>query len=183
MKSNISRQSIYMLTTSLVLVVFVLVFSIMFLIPEGKKYRIHRDVLKKESLELKQLTQAYEKTDAELKKLQHDNSRIIKAFDKPFDAQKFEKQYKVFFTSLKVSKKEKLENEDDFDVYEINTTSTIDSPKNFYDFLDSINKSDWIIGVNFPIEFKKDDSNIRSSFNMRVYNDIKDSKVTTHAKH
>jgi hypothetical protein len=56
-----------------------------------------------------------------------------------------------------------------FTIYEVNTTSKINSPKVFYNFLDSINKSDWIIGVNFPINFKREADMIRSSFTMRVY--------------
>lgn len=169
MKINLPRQNIYLLILSVFLFIFVLLFSFIVLIPEGKNYRAKKTELKKENLELKQLSDFSNEKEIILQNLQSDNSHIITAFDAKFDAQKFEKEHKVFFGYLKVSKKSKVEDEDDFEVYEVNTTSEISSPKSFYDFLDSLNKSNWIIAVNFPINFRRDREMISSSFTMRVY--------------
>ena len=175
MRTNLSRQNVYILTASLFLLLFVTVFSFAILIPQGKEYRVKRAELKKESLELEQLNDFFSKKSQILSKLQSDNLHVITAFDKSFNADRFKKLYKSYFTSLEISKVNRLEDEDGFNVYEVNTTSKISSPQNFYDFLDSINKSDWIIGVNFPIEFKRDGEKIKSSFTMRVYSNAKDS--------
>lgn len=105
-----------------------------------------------------------------LKGLQSANRHIITAFDTAFDAERFEKQYKTYFSTMQLTQKQKVGMEDEiFHVYEVNTTSHISSPTTFYDFLDAVNKSDWIIGVNFPIHFKRDAEMISSSFTMQVY--------------
>jgi hypothetical protein len=82
---------------------------------------------------------------------------------------------------LSISKVLKSGDEDGFAVYEVNTTSQISSPKSFYDFLDAINKGDWIIGINFPINFKREADVIRSSFTMKVYSVKDDSNSTNDA--
>jgi len=176
-KINFSRQNIYLMAVTLFLLLFVLVFSFGVLIPEGKEYRIKKTELKKENLELKQLSDFSIEKEVILQKLQSDNLHVIKAFATEFNAQRFEKLHKPFFSTLSVSKTSKAEDEEDFSVYEVNTTSQISSPKSFYNFLDAVNKSDWIIAVNFPINFKRDGEIISSSFTMKVYNN-KESNAT-----
>lgn len=170
MKINFSRQNIYLMTVTLFLLLFVLIFSFGVLIPKGKEYRMEKTELKKENLELKQLSDFSIEKEVILQKLQSDNLNAIKAFATEFNPERFEKQHKSFFSSLSVSKVSKSEDEEEFSVYEVNTTSEISSPKSFYNFLDAINKSDWIIAVNFPISFKRGGEMISSSFTMKVYN-------------
>lgn len=177
MKINFSRQNMYLLFMTLFLLLFVLIFSFLVLIPEGKEYRMKKAELKKENLELKQLSDFSIEKEVVLQKLQSDNLHAIKAFVNEFSPERFEKQHRAFFSSLSVSKKSKTEDEDDFSVYEVNTTSQISSPKSFYNFLDAVNKSDWIIAVNFPINFKREGEVISSSFTMKVYNN-KESNAT-----
>lgn len=178
MRTNLSRQNLYLLAISLFLLIFVLIFSFGVMIPKGKSYRIKKTELKKENLELKQLSDFSIEKEVILQKLQSDNSHVIKAFDTNFSADKFVNQHRGVFNSLSVSKSSKLENEDGFSVYEVNTTSKINSPKSFYNFLDAINTSSWIIGINFPINFKRDGEMISSSFTMRVYSNNKESNST-----
>jgi hypothetical protein len=146
------------------------VFSFSFLIPEGKEYRIKRAELKKENIELQKYKNFRDEVLEKLNKLNTENRRIITAFDKEFDLLRFKKMHSGYFNSLVIKKKVQVEDEEGFNVYEVNTTSQINSPTNFYDFLDAVNKSDWIISVNFPINFKRDDEVISSSFTMKVYN-------------
>jgi len=178
MKSSISRQHIYLLVASLILFIFVLIFSFAVLIPEGKEYRIKRVELKKANKELREYEYFYEETLDTYKNLQAKNRTIINAFDATFSPYRFEKQHKKHFSELTVSELNIASADKDFAVYEVNTTSQINSPKNFYDFLDAVNKSDWIIGVNFPINFKRDGELIRSSFTMKVYCNNKESNST-----
>ncbi|MCX6075607.1 MAG: hypothetical protein NTW78_01825 [Campylobacterales bacterium] len=180
---TITRQTIYLSVVSLLLFVFVFVFSFLVLIPEGKMYRIQKSELKKENLELEKYQEFNNETLDRLKKLQSDNAHIITAFKTPFNAEQFEKLNKIYFNSLSISEKIKVDNEEEFSVYEVNTTSKINSPKVFYDFLDAINKSEWIIAVNFPINFKKEADMIRSSFTMKVYSNelnASQNKSSTH---
>ena len=178
MKINISRQNIYLLVVSIFLLVFVLLFSFLVLIPEGQQYREQRTELKKESQELRKYQNFHEETFDHLKQLQSDNRNIIRAFDTAFSADRFEKKHRAYFSSLSIAKQSAQKSEGEFSVYEVNTTSQISSPKSFYNFLEAVNKSDWIISVNFPINFKRDSELIKSSFTMKVYKAQQDSNQT-----
>lgn len=178
MKINISRQSIYLLIVSVFLLIFVLLFSFLVLIPEGKEYREKRGELKRERKVLREYQDFHDETLELLKELQSENRGIITAFDTSFNIGKFEKKHRPYFSSLSVSKVPSLSQEGEFNVYEVNTTSKISSPKSFYEFLDAVNKSDWVVGINFPIKFKRDGELIKSSFSMKVYSISKDSNKT-----
>ena len=178
MKISISRQHIYLLFISVFLFLFVVVFSFSVLIPEGKEYRIKRALLAKELKELKKYQNFNDETYELLKTLQSENRHIISAFDAVFDIKRFEKQHKAYFTSLNISEVTPLAAQEDFAVYEVNTSSKITTPKTFYEFLDAVNKSDWIIDINFPIDFKREDEMIKSSFTMKVYYNNPDINVT-----
>lgn len=169
-----SRSNIYLLTTSLFLLIFVVAFSFLVLIPKGKFYRINKNEAHKISLEQKQLQEHYNSVTTEHNKLLQQSNHIINAYANSFDPQKFKEQNQKYFNSLNISEVKESGEEEGFRVYEVNTLSNINSPQNFYDFLDNINKSDWIIAVNFPIEFKREETNIKSSFTMKVYNNKKD---------
>lgn len=169
-----SRPTIYLLITSLLLLIFVMAFSFLVLIPKGKFYRITKSEVHKISLEQKQLQEHSNSVTTELNKLLQQNAHIINAYANSFDPQKFKEQNQQYFNSLNISEVKESGDEEGFKVYEVNTLSNINSPQNFYDFLDNINKSDWVIAVNFPIEFKREDTNIKSSFTMKVYNNKKD---------
>lgn len=173
-----SRQNIYLLATSLFLLIFIVAFSFLVLIPKGKLYRINKGETHKISLEQKQLQEHYDLVSAELNKLTQENTHIINAYANEFTTKAFYEQNQKYFNSLNISEVKESGIEEGFSVYEVNTISNINSPQNFYEFLDAINKSDWIISVNFPIEFKREDNNIKSSFTMKVYNNAKESNST-----
>ena len=160
------------------LFLFVLIFSFGVLIPEGKEYRTKRIELKKEIIEDNKYKTFHDNTLKKLKDLQSKNRNIITAFDRPFSPKRFEKQHKSHFSSLSIAKVDRVKDVEGFSVYEVNTTSHISSPTNFYDFLDALNKGDWIIGVNFPIKFVRDGEMIKSSFTMKVYSNNRDKNST-----
>ena len=178
MKINISRQNIYLLSLSVFLLIFVLIFAFALLIPEGKEYRNKRADLKKENVELRKYENFRDDVLEQLTELKSDNRHVIAAFDKSFDADRFEKMHRSYFKSLKIEEQIQLENIKEFSVYEVSTTSHINSPKSFYDFLDAVNKSDWIVGINFPIHFKREAEMIRSNFTMKVYGIAKDTNAS-----
>lgn len=179
MKINISRQNIYLLALSVLLFIFVLIFAFALLIPEGKEYRNKRADLKKESVELRKYEDFRDEVLERLTELKSKNKNIITAFDQDFNISRFEKIHKAYFNSLSISPKTQMEDEEEFSVYEVNTISDINSPQSFYEFLDAVNKTDWIIAINFPITFKRDDKTLKSSFTMRVYGISKDTNTTS----
>ncbi len=169
MKINISRQHIYLLSILTFFLIFVLIFSFALLIPKGKEYRKNRTEFKKESKELRRYQNFHNEVESRLKELQSDNRHIITAFDATFDPNRFQKQHRNYFSALTLSELSQVSDDDEFIAYEVNTTSEISSPKSFYEFLDAVNKSDWIISVEFPINFKRDSEMIKSSFTMKVF--------------
>ena len=177
-KIEISRQNIYITILSLLLLIFVLIFSFSLLIPQGKEYRIKRAEIKKINKEVHKFENFHFETLALLKNMQGENRNTITALKTQFSKERFLKQHKEFFNSLTLSKRAKVDNEGEFIVYDVNTSSQMNSPKSFYDFLDAINKSDWMIGVNFPIVFKRDGEMIHSTFSMKIYSDPKESNTT-----
>lgn len=178
MKISISRQSIYILSLSVFLLIFVFVFAFVFLIPEGKEYREQKSSLLKETRDFRKYTNYRDEVLEKLTELKGENRNIINAFRKNFDAQRFEKIHGGFFNSLTIAPQVQQENEGLFSVYEVNTVSQIDSPQSFYDFLDAVNKSEWIIGINFPINFIRDGEVIRSTFTMKVHGIAEDVNKT-----
>lgn len=169
MKINISRHYIYIISLSLLLFIFVIFFAFSVLIPEGKEYRSKRAAFNKEQKELAKYKNFSDETYEMLKNLQSENRHTITAFDTLFDIEKFQREHKEHFSSLTIQKVQTLEPEEGFNLYEVNTSSKISTPRNFYTFLDAVNKSNWIIGINFPITFKREGELINSSFTMKVY--------------
>ena len=174
MMSRITRQGIYILLISVFLLTFVLIFSFSSLIPEGKEYRKEKAQLLVQKNDFYRYQNFETQTYDTLKKLQSDNRHIITAFDKEFLPERFVKKYKSSFKSLKIIKTKSLDLEEGFCVYDVKISSQISTPTVFYKFLDEINKSDWIVGINFPIEFVREGEVLNSSFKMKVYSNSKD---------
>jgi len=86
MKINISRQNIYLLSLSIFLLIFVLLFSFLVLIPKGKEYRESRGELRNHSRELKRYKNFNDSTLQKLQELQSENRHIITSLDTSFNA-------------------------------------------------------------------------------------------------
>jgi len=168
-KFHISRQMIYILTLAVVFLIIVFIFAFVFLIPSGKEYRVKRLETKKFSYQVDQIQDEYDNVYSKLKTLQADNRHVISAYKSIFNPTRFSTMYRPHFQSFTLSELTAHSQDGKFAVYEVNTSSLIQSPQGFYDFLDGVNKSDNIIGVNFPIDFKRDGDLIKSSFTMHVY--------------
>lgn len=165
-----NRQTLSMVLLSLILMISVVAFSFLMLIPKGKEYRILRLENKKELQKLESAQQKHDETLQRLQELEAQYRPTITAFDTLFNPERFTRLYKKEFDDLFLTEVTTFETNGTFKTYEVNATSKITSPQSFYTFLENINKSEWIIGVNFPIHFERDGDKIRSSFTMRVYN-------------
>lgn len=165
-----NRQTLYIIILSLVLLIGVVLFSIFLLIPKGKEYRTLRLESKKEYQQLDLAQQQHDLILNRLNEMKEQNAHTITAFETPFNPNRFERLYRKEFSDLYLTEVTTFENNGSFKVYEVNATSNITSPESFYKFVEGVNKSKWIIGVNFPIHFERDGDKIRSSFTMRVHN-------------
>lgn len=173
-----SRQTLYMVLLSTFLLIGVIVFAFLALIPKGKEYRSLRLESKKEFQRLDLTQQRHDELYDKLKEMQSQNRHTIAAFETRFNPERFAKLYKNEFQDLYLTEITAEESNGTFKVYEVNATSKITSPQSFYNFLEGVNKSEWIIGVNFPIRFERDEEKIRSSFTMKVHNRLDVEKET-----
>lgn len=165
-----NRQMLLMVILSLVLLIGVVSFSFLLLIPKGKEYRSLRLESKKEIQAFDLAQRRYDQTNERLGELQARHKHVISAFATPFNAERFTQLNKKEFQDLYLTEITEQDSNGTFKIYEVNATSKITSPQSFYHFLESVNKSDWIIGVNFPVHFERDGDMIRSSFTMKVHN-------------
>lgn len=170
MSKVMKRQTLHLLILSSILLIGIIVFAFVFMIPKGKEYRALRLENKKQEQELETVQLKHDRTAEKLKELQSKNRHIISAFVTPFNPERFTKLYSKEFEDLYLTELESADDNDSFRIYEVNATSKITSPQSFYNFLEGVNKSDWIIAVNFPIHFERDGERIRASFTMKVHN-------------
>jgi len=171
-----NRQMLLMVIFSLVLLIGVVSFSFLLLIPKGKEYRTLRLESKKEIQALDLAQRRFDQTNDRLGELQTRHKHIITAFATSFNPERFTKLNKKEFQDLYLTEITEQDTNGTFKIYEVNATSKITSPQSFYHFLENVNKSDWIIGVNFPVHFERDGEMIRSSFTMKVHNSPKENK-------
>lgn len=169
MSKRQNYRTLYLILVSLSLFIAIVVFSVFFLIPKGKEYRALRLESKKEQQMIARVQGQYDKVNEKLEKLKSENTHTIKAFKTPFDPKKFTKNNHADFEDLYLTEIEMIDQNGSFKVYEVNATTKITSPQVFYQFLEKINKSDWIIGVDFPIYFEREGDKIKSSFTMKVH--------------
>ncbi|MDP2077460.1 MAG: hypothetical protein Q8N01_02520 [Sulfuricurvum sp.] len=169
MSKRQNYRTLFLVLVSLFLFIGIVVFSVLFLIPKGKEYRTLRLESKKEQQIIGRVQGQYDRVNKKLEKLKSDNAHTITAFKTAFDPKKFTKNNHEDFEDLYLTEIEMLDHNGSFKIYEVNATTKITSPQVFYQFLEKINKSDWIIGVNFPIYFEREGDRIKSSFTMKVH--------------
>ncbi len=169
MSKRENHRTLYLVLISLLLFTSIVIFSIFFLIPKGKEYRTLRLESKKEQQLIAREQLKYDKAQEKLKKLKSKNSHTMTAFSTAFDPKKFTKNNHKDFEDLYLTEIEMGDHNGSFKVYEVNATTKITSPQIFYQFLEKINTSDWIIAVNFPIYFEREGDRIKSSFTMKVH--------------
>ena len=172
MSQRTNHRTLYLVLISLILLVGIIIFSVLFLIPKGKEYRTLRLESKKENQLITQAQERYDDVNEKYTKLKGENTHIIQAFKTPFDSVRFTKNNHQDFQDLYLTEIEMAEHNGSFKVYEVNATTKITSPQTFYQFLEKINKSEWVIGVDFPINFERDGDKIKSSFTMKVHSNI-----------
>ena len=119
-------------------------------------------------------TEQYQQLLKEVEKLRNKNLKILNALKRPFNT----KNFKLFASKYMKINSIKKENTKPYQNKFIKTTylisSTIKSPKNFYDFIDASKNYKNVIRVYFPFNFVKNKNDINLTFRIDVYNIKKD---------
>jgi len=105
----------------------------------------------------------------ELKKLKHNNLKIIRAFDTKFKENEFLKFSKKYFKQVSLKKDKSRVYKKDFILYDFNTVSKITDPTVFYRFLTDINRYDNVVQADFPIQMQAVGDDINTTFKLKVY--------------
>lgn len=171
MSKRKSHQTLYLVLLSLLLLSGVMAFSFFFLIPKGKEYRTMRLESKKEEQLIFMAKENLAEKEATLSTLSKKHDATLKAFARSFNPKKFTQEYQHAFHDLYLTELESGDANGTFKIYEVNATTKITSPQTFYEFLEKINNSPWIISVNFPINFEREGEWIKSSFTMQVHHE------------
>ncbi|NOQ30808.1 MAG: hypothetical protein GQ570_06765 [Helicobacteraceae bacterium] len=168
---TISRNMLQTLSFGAILLIIILIAAFMLLIPKGKEYRGDRIEKRKSKMVVNKYQAWHNGIATNLKSLQTKNKNILSAYEYQFNPERFKTLYESYFQNLELSQVKDVNISSDFNIYEVKATSSISSPTIFYDFLDAVNKGEWIISIDFPIEFDRSAESIKTSFKMRVYSD------------
>ena len=172
--SNIDRslEKIDIMKLLLFLMAFIVItFSIVFLmiIPNVKEHRALQTEYKRVLVHKTRVENLYLEREAELSKLKVENDAVIKAFKHVFTQEEFITYARKFFAEVHLTQITKSEYKKEFVEYELNVTSTLKTPTNFYSFLEGLNRYSSIVQADFPIHLESGKESITSTFKLKVY--------------
>ncbi|WP_457595960.1 hypothetical protein [Hydrogenimonas sp.] len=105
-----------------------------------------------------------------LKALKAKNRKVLHAFENPWNEKRFLETARRYFTAVSLRPVEVNATERHYKIYEINARAKMESPQNFYKFLEALPSIPHVIQADFPIAFRSDGkSEIEGVFRIRVY--------------
>lgn len=149
-------------------IIFVLI------VPNIKEYKQIKALYSRNDITTARLKSNLEAKESQLQQTAKKNQKLLDALVVNFNEKKFIQYANKYFNSVKLSKDRANKNHKGFLVYELNVSSSIKSPKNFYDFLEGLSSYESVIKADFPIQMRAKGDLIQSSFNIKVYN-LKDN--------
>lgn len=149
----------------------VIIFSIIFLIiiPNVKEHRSLQAEHKRVLVHKTRVENLYLEREAELTRLKTENAAVLLAFKHPFTQEEFLKYAGKFFTQVNLTQVTKTDYKKEFVEYELNVTSLLKTPTNFYNFLEGLNHYSSIVQADFPIHLESNQDRITSTFTIKVY--------------
>lgn len=153
----------------MIFLVITFVFVFLLIIPNVKEHRILQAEYKRVLVHKTRVENLFLEREAELSKLKAENVHIIKAFKHPFTQEEFMRYASKFFTQVSLMEVTKSDYKKEFIEYELNVTSTLKTPSNFYNFLEGLNQYDSIVQADFPIHLESTKESISSTFKIKVY--------------
>jgi len=173
-----SLEKIDLVKLLIYLLVFIVItlFMILFVIvPSVKEYRVSKSTYKKAFIHKARVESILLDRKKELSNLSSQNRRAITSFMHKFSTDNFIKYAGKFFNDVSLVEVSKKAYKAEFVEYELKVSTSLKSPKNFYDFLDGLNRYENIVQADFPIYMEANNSKISSTFTIKVY-DINSTK-------
>ncbi|MBP1681472.1 MAG: hypothetical protein H6Q35_1811 [Proteobacteria bacterium] len=153
----------------MVFIIITFTFVFLLIIPNVKEHRILQAEYKRVLVHKTRVENLFLEREAELSKLKAENVHIIGAFKHPFTQEEFMRYAGKFFTQVSLMEVTKSDYKKEFVEYELNVTSTLKTPSNFYNFLEGLNRYSSIVQADFPIHLESTKESISSTFKIKVY--------------
>lgn len=142
-----------------------------FIVPNVRVYKKVKVEASRHEYKVKRLEGLLKKDRDRFYKLTKKRLVLLNNLDRDFDAEDFMKFAKSYFQSVSLSKiRQASQGGKIFTTYELNLTSSLKSPENFYKFLDKLKEYKNVIKANFPVKMIAKNDTITASFNIKIYN-------------
>ncbi len=171
-RADRSLEKINYIKLLIFLVVFIFVTLLLIsilILPNIKKYRVARGEFNQVMVHKIRVESVLKEREKELKKMRLDNWKIFAAFKHNFTKEEFLTFAKQFFNKVTLKNIKQSSYTKEYEIYELNVTSSLKTPIKFYQFLDSLNHYTNIVQADFPIDLKSNGNIIYSSFKIKVY--------------
>ncbi|WP_456470597.1 hypothetical protein [Caminibacter sp.] len=144
--------------------------------PSIKKFKQTQKKYFEAKYEFNMVNNQYNKTLNELKMLKKENAKILNAFRRDFNINNFKNFASQFMEITSIEKNGTKPFKKDFLTTIYFVKSKINSPKDFYDFIDALKNYKYIVKVYFPINFQKEGKKILLTLKLEHYR-LKNSKA------
>jgi len=148
-------------------VLFVLIFALV--IPSVKEYKRVNGIYVQSKAEFMAAEQEHDEIFDRLKVLQSKHRKITEAFENRWDEKVFIRSAEKFFQKADLKQLDVNLSDPNFRVYELNAMTKMESPQNFYRFLDALSSLPYVIQADFPIAFRAGKGEIEGVFRIRVF--------------
>ena len=155
-----------------VLFYLVLLFALIFLlvVPLVKGYKSSHMAYIKTKSEYMKIRQKHDDTLHRLKTLQSKYRKVVAAFENRWDEKDFERRCKMYFLEVALTPVETNGSDPRFKIYQLHALTTMQSPQNFYRFIDALPSMPYVVQADFPIAFKAHGGDkIEGIFKIRIY--------------
>ncbi|NOX16315.1 MAG: hypothetical protein GXP61_09915 [Epsilonproteobacteria bacterium] len=153
--------SIFIITT--------LVLILTLILPNVKQYRSYKNQYNSAVVHKTKVQNVLNGRINEIKKLRLDNAKVFNSFKHKFTKPEFVLFANNFFDKVTLKEVKKSIHKKEFKVYELNVTSALKTPVNFYKFLDGLNHYQNMIQADFPIDLKSNGKVINATFKIKVF--------------
>ncbi len=168
-KNKLRIEPVKMLLFFLVFVIIVFFVIFVFIVPSVKSYKKIKTEHARFALMTRSMEEVISKKEEELHTLVKDNSQALDALIARFDRNDFVAYANKFFKKVKLSKMQNNKIKDGYTLYELNVTSSIHTPSNFYNFLDGLVRYKSVVKIDYPITMQADKEMIKARFKVQVY--------------
>jgi len=160
-----------------IIILFILVFGIV--IPSIKEYKSERKMYLTIQNRYEIIKNEHENIYDKLKTLQHKNRKIVETFEKEWDEKEFLKRANSYFNKVKLKLVDNNITDPKFKIYEMDATTKMSSPENFYRFMEALPLMPFVIEADFPISFDSDGDLISGVFRIKVFHEKRRDQNTS----